>query len=595
MKRHARLLLAASVAVASPALFAQEFCNPGSIAIPGSGSSGPASPYPSTLQVSGGPASITGMVLSFRGMSHSFPGDLDILLVGPGGQSLLVQSDVGSGADLVMDDYAIADTSGRAFNSDPIRAITYRPTDVSDSETLPAPAPEGPYKRPAPLGSDTLLSVFGGTNANGTWQLYIADDAGGDSGALFNGWCLRFSDPTLRITEFRIRGPAGALDEYVEVGNTGDTPVTVADVLGGDGFAIAASDGIVRCLLPNGLVVPPHRRVLCANEAYTLAAAPGADAGTPPDFSFALNIPDASGVALFATSDPADFSIGRRLDAIGPAATGELYREGPGFPTPVAFSIDAAFVRDPCGKKGSISDGGPCPHRGIPGDTEDSLTDAVFVDTNGTSAGAGQRLGTPGPHASISPTFGAGRIETTPIDACVDPWLPPNAVYIATPGTNSTFGTVIARRRITNRTGQPLTRLRFRIIDITTFPALGGIADLRPKDGADTIVVAHGQDCDAPVQNTVIRETLLEQPPIQWNGGGFNSAMTVPSVSAATPLANNASIDIDFRFGLEQLGRFRAMLVPEGLPRGGGEDDVIIIEGCSSTACGKFLLRDGFE
>src|SRR5690606_17807034 len=128
--------------------------------------------------------------------------------------------------------------------------------------TLPAPAPEGPYKRPAPLGSDTLLSVFGGTNANGTWQLYIADDAGGDSGALFNGWCLRFSDPTLRITEFRIRGPAGALDEYVEVGNTGDTPVTVADVLGGDGFAIAASDGIVRCLLPNGLVVPPHRRVL---------------------------------------------------------------------------------------------------------------------------------------------------------------------------------------------------------------------------------------------------------------------------------------------------------------------------------------------
>ena len=44
----------------------------------------------------------------------------------------------------------------------------------------------------------------------------------------------------------------------------------------------------------------------------------------------------------------------------------------------------------------------------------------------------------------------------------------------------SNLGTMSFRRRITNFTGAPVSRLRFRIIDITTFPVpTAGVADLR--------------------------------------------------------------------------------------------------------------------
>ena len=46
---------------------------------------------------------------------------------------------------------------------------------------------------------------------------------------------------------------------------------------------------------------------------------------------------------------------------------------------------------------------------------------------------------------------------------------------------NSTFGTLDIRRTVTNVTGENVTRLRWRIIDITTYPAPTGIADLRAR------------------------------------------------------------------------------------------------------------------
>ena len=45
-----------------------------------------------------------------------------------------------------------------------------------------APAPVGPYA--------TALSVFNGTNPNGTWSLYVADDTAQDAGKV-EGWSLQ--------------------------------------------------------------------------------------------------------------------------------------------------------------------------------------------------------------------------------------------------------------------------------------------------------------------------------------------------------------------------------------------------------------------
>lgn len=49
--------------------------------------SGPASLYPSQITASGFPGMITKVRVTLRNITHTFPEDYDILLVGPGGRS----------------------------------------------------------------------------------------------------------------------------------------------------------------------------------------------------------------------------------------------------------------------------------------------------------------------------------------------------------------------------------------------------------------------------------------------------------------------------------------------------------------------------
>ncbi|MCB9126390.1 MAG: hypothetical protein H6638_00515 [Ardenticatenales bacterium] len=161
------------------------FCNTdGPILIPGTGTAaGVAAPYPSTLTVSGLTGTITDLNIELNGLSHTYPDDLDMLLVGPNGENILFLSDAGSGTDiitgtLVFDDEAVAAIP----DSGPMVSGTYLVSSYGSGDTFPAPAP-------AP-STATALSVFDGTDPNGTWELYIYDDAGGDVGQL-DGWCLQ--------------------------------------------------------------------------------------------------------------------------------------------------------------------------------------------------------------------------------------------------------------------------------------------------------------------------------------------------------------------------------------------------------------------
>src|ERR1700748_1339657 len=47
----------------------------------------------------------------------------------------------------------------------------------------------------------------------------------------------------LIISSFRVRGPNGANDEYIEIYNNSGADHTVADSGAGTGYAVAASDG----------------------------------------------------------------------------------------------------------------------------------------------------------------------------------------------------------------------------------------------------------------------------------------------------------------------------------------------------------------
>ena len=363
----------------------------------------------------------------------------------------------------------------------------------------------------------------------------------------------------LIISEFRVRGPNGANDEFIEIYNNSGANHTVAG--GGTGYAVAASNGTARCVIPNGTVVPNRGHYLCVNSVgYSLASYPAGPGTTATgDATYTTDIPDNAGIAIFNTSVAVDFTLANRLDAVGSTSEANtLYKEGTGYPALVPFSIDYSFYRDNCGKSGSITAFGACPIS-TPKDTNNNAADFIFVDTNGTSAGAGQRLGAPGPENLSSPVQMNSTIAGSLLDPCVGTSSPPNRVrdFTSDPANNSTFGTLDIRKTITNNTGGPVTRLRYRVIDITTFPAPSGIADLRPRTSTAVVVTVDRAPCGTGTSNVTVEGTTLEQPPSQPNGGGFNSSMSSGTVTLATPLANGASIDVRFLLGIQQTGSFK--------------------------------------
>jgi hypothetical protein len=301
----------------------------------------------------------------------------------------------------------------------------------------------------------------------------------------------------LIISEFRVRGPNGANDEFIELYNNSGADHTVAG--GGTGYAVAASNGVARCVVPNGTVIPNRGHYLCVNSVgYSLASYPAGNGTTATgDATYTTNIPDNAGIAIFNTSVAADFTLANRLDAVGSTSEANtLYKEGTGYPALTPFSIDYSFYRDNCGKSGSITTFGACPIS-TPKDTNNNAADFVFVDTNGTSAGAGQRLGAPGPENLSSPIQRNASFAVDPLDPCVSVNSPPNRVrdFTSDPANNSTFGTLDMRRTVTNNTGGNVTRLRWRVIDLTTFPAPSGIADLRPRTSTAVVVTVDRAPC----------------------------------------------------------------------------------------------------
>ena len=158
--------------------------------------SGPFAPYPTNITVSG----LSGnkiMKVRFNGFHHEFEDDLDMLLVGPGGQKYIFLSDVGGTTEqLTPITFTVADTGDilLADSTAIMDGVTYKPSNVGANDAFDAPAPGTPYENAAPGGSATFASVFGtsGVNLNGTWSLYGDDDVGADPGRIDDGWTLIF-------------------------------------------------------------------------------------------------------------------------------------------------------------------------------------------------------------------------------------------------------------------------------------------------------------------------------------------------------------------------------------------------------------------
>lgn len=413
-----------------------------------------------------------------------------------------------------------------------------------------------------------------GLNSNdsrwGTWWAKVTAPAGpGD----------------LIISEFRLNGPGGANDEFVELYNNNDSPLTVAS-LDGTGYALAASDGVVRFTVPEGTVIPARGHYLGVNSVgYSLSNYPAGVAATATgDATYTTDIALNAGIALFNTATVANFSTTTRLDAAGSTSEANtLYKEGTGYPAIGNFGTEYSFNRDQCGKGGSVTQLGGCPQLGLPKDTNNNAADFVYQDTQALSAGAGQRLGAPGPENLSSPVLRNNQMPGVLLDATTGSSAAPNRVRDLTPGSpnTSTAGTLDIRRRIVNSTGSPVTRLRFRIIDISTFPSSivsPGFADLRAITSSDVVVsnindsstcgavqtppaVPPTAPCTVTVHGTTLEETSAgtQQP----NGGGFNSSL---SVTLPGPVPNGASINVRFLLGVQSGGTYKFFVNIEALP-----------------------------
>ncbi|MFN0278167.1 MAG: choice-of-anchor Q domain-containing protein [Pyrinomonadaceae bacterium] len=142
------------------------------------------SPYPSNITVAGLGNTATRVRVSLTGVSHASPDDIDIMLVGPGGQNILPMSDAGGDADIVNVNLTFTDEFPFLLPDETqISSGFFKPTNYDTSTDI--------FPPPAPVAStSTAMSVFNGTNPNGTWSLYVRDDRGGDFGSISGGWSL---------------------------------------------------------------------------------------------------------------------------------------------------------------------------------------------------------------------------------------------------------------------------------------------------------------------------------------------------------------------------------------------------------------------
>ena len=141
--------------------------------------------YPSEVAVSGLTGTVSDVDLTVNGLNWRDSSTLDAMLVAPDGRKAMVVSDVGgyntlTDLTLTLDDEASAGlpeldapTSGR-----------YRPTNFGSGDTFPAPAPD-------PSTAGTPLSIFDGSDPNGTWKLFIVQDEVDLPGFISAGWSLQ--------------------------------------------------------------------------------------------------------------------------------------------------------------------------------------------------------------------------------------------------------------------------------------------------------------------------------------------------------------------------------------------------------------------
>src|SRR5262249_42905866 len=135
------------------------FSNTAAITIPDHGI---ATPYPSTIEVSGLTGLVSKVTVTLSGLSHSFPRDVNALLTSPNGSRTLLMAHAGGAHAVTNLNLTFDDPAGVYLPSgDQIVTGTYAPTNYSPLPSFPAPALPPPYS--------SALAAFNASDPTGTW------------------------------------------------------------------------------------------------------------------------------------------------------------------------------------------------------------------------------------------------------------------------------------------------------------------------------------------------------------------------------------------------------------------------------------------
>lgn len=166
--------------------------------------SGPAQPFGASISVAGVTGVVSKVTVTLNGLNHTWLEDLSVLLLAPNGQQVMLFSGAGRdcnvhSATLTFDDAAAAPLPVAG----PIASGTYQPNNYVTNLTTITGVPDGPH-------TDTL-SGLNGIDPNGTWALFVMDNAAEDQGAVAGGWGLVLtisSPPTTTVSAVPALAPA---------------------------------------------------------------------------------------------------------------------------------------------------------------------------------------------------------------------------------------------------------------------------------------------------------------------------------------------------------------------------------------------------
>ena len=376
--------------------------------------------------------------------------------------------------------------------------------------------------------------------------------------SIFNADTAGKCKKTLLINEFRLSGPGGAQDEFVELYNASGSALAVRSIDGTAGWTlqgVTASGTLAGGFqIPNGTVIPPNGHFLGVNtNGFSLGSYPAGN-GTigSGNAGYSADIPSDGGLALFTTANSVNFNAVNRVDSVGfSGITGtSLYFEGGGM-TPsngLATTFEHSLVI-----KISLLNGQPI-------DSDSNSADFQLIAPNvSTISGRPTIMGAPGPEKLEGQVVRNNLMSPSLIEPNAAATSDPNRVRVQTPVTNGVYGTLEVRRRYTNNTTSTVSRLRFRITDITTLGSpveLPSQADLRALDSGDTSVTTS-------LGILTLTGTTIEVPPAQPNGGGLNSTYVLNLPGGVAP---GASINVRFVLGVQTKGNFRFYYNIEALP-----------------------------